>query len=224
MTHTLHRQGSPEDLKKDFVVFSMACQSVNAKGSIPKIQKVFEIIEKYDPVNFGDVKTGNIFKATREAMKENLKENSYIHFVFIDCETVGKVLKDLGDADVGLSVVVSGVVDDIDQLCRQAGLKMHTVEFSGGFYGKTERLPEMPILEITTMCGHGLIASNLVRSLVELVKKGKKKIEDAAQELAKQCQCGVFNPKRAEQLLLRMALTDPTPNSQRVFLKKEVEP
>ncbi|OGP74731.1 MAG: hypothetical protein A2V86_06860 [Deltaproteobacteria bacterium RBG_16_49_23] len=204
MTHTLHRQGSLEDLRKDFVVFSMACQSVNAKGSVPKIQKVFEIIEKYNPINFGDVKTGNIFKATKEAMKENLKENSYIHFVFTDRETVGKVLRDLKDADIGLSVVVSGVVNEIDQLCKQAGLKMHTVEFSGGIYGKTERLPEGPILEITTMCGHGLIASNLVRYLVEQVRKGKKKVEEAAVELAKQCQCGVFNPKRAEQLLLRL--------------------
>jgi hypothetical protein len=204
MTHTLHRQGTLGDLRGDFVVFSMACQSVNAKGSVPKIQKIFEIIQKYNPVNFGDVKTGNIFKATQAAMEGNFKENSYVHFVFTDRETVGKVLRDLKEADAGLSVVVSGVVDDIGQLCEQAGLKMHTVEFSGGIYGKTERLPEGPVLEVTTMCGHGLIASNLVRDLVEQVRKGKKRAEEAAIELAKQCQCGVFNPKRAERLLLKL--------------------
>jgi hypothetical protein len=205
MTHTLHRQGSLPDLREDFVVFSMACQSVNAKGSVPKICKVFEIIEKYQPVNFGDVKTGNCFKATKEAMESNFQENSYIHFVFTSKETVGKALRDLKKADIGLSVVVSGVVNDIDQLCRQAGLKVHTVEFSGGIYGRTDRLTEGPVLEITTMCGHGLIAANLVRHLVKQVRKGKKKAEEAACELARQCQCGVFNPQRARHLIEQLS-------------------
>ena len=201
MTHTLHRQGSLEDLKGDFVVFSMACQSVNAKGSAPKIRRVFEIIEKHGPVNFGDVKTGPIVKATKEAMLENFQENSYVHFVFTDRETVGRVLKELREADVGLSVVVSGIVGEVEQLCHQAGLKMHTVEFSGGIYGKTDRLPAGPVLEVTTLCGHGLISANLVKSLADQVKKGKKTARDAALELAKQCQCGVFNPVRAEKLI-----------------------
>jgi len=201
MTHTLHRQGSLEDLKGDFVVFSMACQSVNAKGSAPKIRRVFEIIEKHGPVNFGDVKTGPIVRATKAAMLENFQENSYVHFVFTDRETVGRVLKELREADVGLSVVVSGIVGEVEQLCRQAGLKMHTVEFSGGIYGKTDRLPAGPVLEVTTMCGHGLISANLVKSLADQVKKGKKTARDASIELARQCQCGVFNPQRAEKLL-----------------------
>jgi len=201
MTHTLHRQGSLDDLKGDFVVFSMACQSVNAKGSALRIRRVFEIIEKHGPVNFGDVKTGPIVKVTKEAMEENFKENSYIHFVFTDREKVGRVLKELQEADAGLSVVVSGIVSEVDQLCHQAGLKMHTVEFSGGIYGKTELLPEGPVLEVTTMCGHGLISANLVKSLADQVTKGKKTARDASIELAKQCQCGVFNPQRAEKLL-----------------------
>ncbi len=204
MTHTLHRQGHLDELKEDFIVFSMACQSVNAKGSIPKIKRVFEIIQKYEPVNFGDVKTGNIFKVTSEEMHENVKENSYIHFVFTDKETVGKVLKELREAEIGMSVVVSGVVDIIDQLCREAGVEMHTVEFSGGIYGRKELLPKQAVLEVTTMCGHGLISSNLFKEMARQVKKGKKTVKEAAIELAKQCQCGVFNPKRAEQLLSKL--------------------
>ncbi len=201
MTHTLHRQGGLDDLKGDFVIFSMACQSVNARGSVPRIRRVFEIIEKHGPVNFGDVKTGPITKVSKEAMEENFKENSYIHFVFTDRERVGRVLKELREADTGLSVVVSGIVGEIDQLCYQAGLKMHTVEFSGGIYGRTERLPGGPVLEVTTMCGHGLISANLVKSLVDQVTKGKKTARDASIELARQCQCGVFNPQRAQKLL-----------------------
>lgn len=208
MTHTLHRQGSLEDLRKDFVVFSMASQSVNAKGSVPKIRRIFEIIEKYKPVNFGDVKSGNAFKVSSETMKENLKENSYIHFVFTDRETVKQVLQELKNEDIGLSVVVSGVVEEIDHICKEVGLRMHTVEFSGGIYGKKECLPEAPILEITTMCGHGLISNSLVRHLMESVKKGKLSIHEAAIELAKQCQCGIFNPKRAEAVLAHLCRKD----------------
>jgi len=133
----------------------------------------------------------------------NFQENSYVHFVFTDRETVGRVLQELREADVGLSVVVSGIIGEVEQLCHQAGLKMHTVEFSGGIYGKTDRLPEGPVLEVTTMCGHGLISANLVKSLAEQVKKGKKTARDASIELARQCQCGVFNPRRAEKLLER---------------------
>ena len=204
MTHTLNRQGCSDELKEDFVIFSMACQSVNAKGSIPKIKRVFEIIQKYEPVNFGDVKTGNIFNVTSREMHENIKENSYIHFVFTDKETVGKVLKELKEAEIGMSVVVSGVVDIIDRLCQEAGTEMHTVEFSGGIYGRKELLPEQAVLEVTTMCGHGLISGNLVKEMARQVKKGKKTVKEAAIELAKQCQCGVFNPKRAEHLLLKL--------------------
>jgi hypothetical protein len=208
MTHTLHRQGSQKNLHQDFVVFSMACQSVNAKGAVPKIRKVFEIIEKHQPVNFGDVKTGNIFQASKEAMEGNFKENSYIHFVFSSKREVGQVLRELKEADVGLSVVVSGLVKEIDQLCQKAGLKIHTVEFSGGILGRTDLLAEGPVLEITTMCGHGLIAANLVRHLVKQVQKGRKKAGEAAQELAKQCQCGVFNPCRAQQLIEKLSQKD----------------
>ncbi len=78
---------------------------------------------------------------------------------------------------------------------------MHTVEFSGGVHGKLGLLPKKPVLEITTMCGHGMVASNLVREMVRQIKKGKKSLEEAGVELAKPCQCGVFNPKRAEALL-----------------------
>lgn len=51
------------------------------------------------------------------------------------------------------------------------------------------------------MCGHGMVAANLVNAMVKKVKKGKKTLEDAAVELSKPCQCGVFNPKRTEDLI-----------------------
>lgn len=201
MTHSLHRQGTYESLGEDFVVFTMSAKTVNARGSAGKMKKFFEILEKYGPLNYGDMKTGNCFNLQRDTIYNNIRDNSIVHFVFSDKKVVGKILKDLKDAELGTSVVVSGLVEEVDKLCKQAGLKMHTVEFSGGIHGKIALLPEGPILEVTTMCGHGMVAANLVKEMVEQVKKGKKSLREAAVELAKPCECGIFNPQRAEKLL-----------------------
>lgn len=201
MTHSLHREGNLEDLKKDFVVFTMSAKTVNAKGSGEKMRKFFEILEKYNPVNYGDMKTGNKFNMGKDAIYDNIQDTSIVHFVFTDKETVGKVLEELAGADLGTSVVVTGIVDDTDRLCNRAGLKMHTVEFSGGVHGRLDLLPEKPVLEVTTMCGHGMVAANLVKDMARKVKRGKKSLEEASIELSKPCQCGIFNPKRAETLL-----------------------
>jgi hypothetical protein len=188
MSHTLHRCGKHDDLKNDFVVFCMSAKTVNAKGSGPKMRKFFEILKKYPAVNFGD----------------GYKDQSVAHYVFSDAEAVGKMLKELKEADLGLSVIVSGVFEKVGELCRQAGLPMHTVEYSGGVMGRTERLPKGPVLSITTMCGHGLVSSNLVKKMATQVKKGKKSLPEAAAELAKPCMCGVFNVERAERLLMEL--------------------
>jgi NAD-dependent SIR2 family protein deacetylase len=201
MTHTLHRKGRLENLEQDFVVFTMSAKTVNAKGSAEKMQKFFEILEKDKPLNYGDMKTGNRYNSERETIYNQIKNNSIVHFVYNDPDTVKKILEELKKADLGTSIIVSGVVDKTDQLCRQVGLKMHTVEFSGGIHGQLGLLPEEPVLEITTMCGHGMVAGNLVKEMAKQVKKGKKTLQEAAVELAKPCQCGIFNPKRAESLL-----------------------
>ena len=205
MTHTLHRQGSPEELEKDFVVFSMAAKTVNWSGAGEKLKKVFQILEGNGPVNFGDIKTGGLFYADRESIRANVQDGSYIHFVYDSMEAVERILAELNQADIGMSVVVSGLVDVVDRSCRQAGLAMHTVEYSGGVHGRTDLLPERPVLQVTTMCGHGLVATNLVAEMVRQVRTGRKSAAQAAVELARPCQCGVFNVKRAEALLLKLA-------------------
>lgn len=204
MTHTLHRQGELENLREDFIVFTMSAKTVNAKGSAEKMRRFFEILEKYKSVNYGDMKTGTMLKSERNTIYDGIQDTSIVHFVFTDKEIVGKILDDLKRAELGTSIVLSGLVDSIDQLCKKVGLKMHTVEFSGGVHGKLELLPEIPILEITTMCGHGMVANNLVREMAKQIKKGKKTVQEAALELAKPCHCGIFNPKRAQIMLEKL--------------------
>ena len=201
MTHTLHREGTFENLRNDFVVFTMSAKTVNAKGSGEKMREFFEILEKHDWVNYGDMKTGNILNSDRDTVHDGIGDTSIVHFVFRDKGEVGRVLDELESARLGTSVIVSGLVEEIDRQCKRAGLHVHTVEFSGGVHGKLGLLPEKPVLEITTMCGHGMVASNLVRETVRQIKKGKKSLEEAGVELAKPCQGGVFNSKRAEALL-----------------------
>lgn len=201
MSHTLHRRGKSEDLKRDVIVFCMSAKTVNGDGSAPKKQKFFEIVSKYPYANFGDVKTGSQFNSDWDTVRDSFKDQSVPHFVFTDYDVAASVLKELAGADLGISVVVSGLMDGIVEMCRTSGLKIHTSEHSAGILGKTEKLPDEPILEITTMCGHALVAANLVQEMVRGVKKGKKTVEEAAVELAKPCMCGVFNPKRAEQVL-----------------------
>lgn len=204
MTHTLHRQGELENLREDFIVFTMSAKTVNAKGSAEKMRRFFEILEKYKSVNYGDMKTGTMLKSERNTIYDGIQDTSIVHFVFTDKEIVGKILDDLKRAELGTSIVLSGLVDSIDQLCKKVGLKMHTVEFSGGVHGKLELLPERPILEITTMCGHGMVANNLVREMAKQIKKGGKTVQEAALELAKPCHCGIFNPKRAQIMLEKL--------------------
>ena len=206
MTHTLHRVGKKENLRDDFIVFTMSAKQVNAKGSAAMMCEFFQILEKHKPINFGDMKTGNTFNSKRETILDNIQDTSIVHFVYKDKEIVGKVLEELKDAELGISVVVSGLIETTERVCKNIGLKMHTVEFSGGIHGKLELLPEEPILEVTTMCGHGMVASNLVEEMVKQIKKGKKTPQGAAIELAKPCQCGIFNPERAENLIRELML------------------
>lgn len=201
MTHTLHRIGSKEELHKEFIVMSMSAQGFNNIGSAQKLRDAFRIIVKYKPINYGEVFSGPIFRSSNDEILNNMKDNSYIHFVFDDRDVVSEFLTELKKADLGMSVVVSGVIDEIKKACDNADLKMHTVNFSCGFFGNTAHLPEEPVLKITTMCGHGLISANLVRRKIAELKKGRGSIHEHAIELAKQCQCGIFNPDRAEIIL-----------------------
>lgn len=205
MTHTLHRRGTAENLAGDYVVFAITAQTVNAKGSAPKFKQFADIVLKYNPVSFGDMKTGNQFSVGLEKIQESYQDNSIVHAVFTDEETVAQVLKELKEADLGISIVVSGLLEPVAECCHKAGLAPHTVEHSLGIYGRTDKLPREEVLEISTMCGHGMVAFSLVEHLAERVKKGTITAEKAAEQLAKQCHCGVFNPVRAARILKKMA-------------------
>ena len=104
-------------------------------------------------------------------------------------------------ADLGLSINISAALDKTRECARQAGIERHSVEYSLGFFGQTDRMADRQTLELATMCGHGMLSFNFVRKLIERVKQGRRTPEQAAVTMARFCSCGVFNTTRACRLL-----------------------
>ncbi len=205
MTHTLHRRGTRKNLANDYTVFAMSAKGFNENGSADPMRRFLRIAQGYNPVNMGDMKTGNTYVVDFEKLVADVKDTSIVHAVFTDLKTVIKFVQEIKDADLGISVVISGLFDSARECCQKTGLPLHTIEHSLGIWGKKEKLPSEGALEITTMCGHGMVAANLVLSVAKDIKSGRLSPEDAAKELAKQCCCGVFNPVRGSELLKAMA-------------------
>jgi len=201
MTHTLHRSGTVESLSIDYPVLLIAAQGINSKNSAPKMRKALEIVLKHNPVNFGDMRTGNYFRKGLKTVLNSTKDNSIVHGVFTNRKDLEECLKELQNADLGMSVVVSGLFSEVRDSLKKIGLKPHSLNISMGIFGKKELLPEQGILDITTMCGHHCVSPLLVKKMVSDIKRDKTSIEEAARELAKPCVCGVFNTLRAERLL-----------------------
>ncbi|MEW6399323.1 MAG: hypothetical protein AB1503_09200 [Bacillota bacterium] len=205
MTHTLHRQGSG-DLVGDYVVLVMGAKGFTREGAAPALRRCLEVILRHDPVNWGDGRTGNAFSRSREEILAGMGDNSVIHGVFTDPETVARVLDELRELDAGMSVVVSGLFDRVHPCVRGAGLEPHTIEFSLGVHGRVEDLPsDRLVMGIQTMCGHGMVSYHLISHLAGEVAAGRLGADRAAATMAANCHCGVFNPRRAAQLISELA-------------------
>jgi len=206
MTNTLHRRGTPDHLTNDYVIFCTPARGVNSNGSGSKIQEFLRICLKYHPVNMGDGLQGNILQDDIEVENfiANQKDGEGAAVVFTDLDTLQKVIAELIQADLGISINISGLLDEVQTCCRKVGLERHSGEHSLGIWGAKDLLPEREILEVNTLCGHGLVSFNLIRKMVEYVRLRRLTAKEAAKTMAKCCECGAFNPVRAEQLLEKM--------------------
>ena len=100
-------------------------------------------------------------------------------------------------ADLGLSVVVSGLFDHVGECCKEVGLESHTINQSMGRWGKTDKLPPLEKLQLNTMCGHGMVAAGLIDEVIDDIKSGDCTVEEGAERLFAPCMCGIFNPHHA---------------------------
>jgi hypothetical protein len=181
----------------------MAAKGINDRGASEKLRKALELALEFDPVNFGDMRTGNRFDRGIDLILENIKDTSIVHAVFDTKDKLEGYLRVLKDADLGMSTVVSGNFKETLEVVERLGLCAHTALMSLGVFGRLDLLPPEEILEITTMCGHHMVPSMLVKKVIEDVRCGKITAEMAGEKLARQCICGIFNPKRAARLINR---------------------
>ena len=122
MTHTLHRQGTPENLDDDYPMLTIRARGYN-DGSSWRMRKVLEMASRYPILNFGDIKNGSCVTTTLESILNSSDQNpSILHMVFAGKEDVAQFMTDLKEADLGISVVVSGLFEEIFQCCRRAGI------------------------------------------------------------------------------------------------------
>ena len=205
MTHTLHRQLFQEDLQKDFVILSMAAQGFNNQGATPKLVQLLEILIKHNPDNYGDDSIGSIFTGiTLEKMKEHAFDHSYMDAVYTNIDDLVDVLKELKEADLGISVTVTGDRETILRALKAVGIKPNSIHLSLGIMGRKERLPERDVLKICSLCGHGMIAPARVRDVARKIGSGKIGVRKGAELLGNTCTCGIFNTKVAAEILQKM--------------------
>jgi hypothetical protein len=217
MTNTLHRYGDAESFKDDYIVFAIPARGINDQNAVEKERRFLEIARKFNPVNLGDASHGGMFHPSRhlnptvhwhrdeapdiDSVVKCVSCPTTVSAVFDNADAVVAFIKELKEADLGLSINISASLDKAQECARRAGLERHSVEYSLGFFGQTDRMADRHTLELATMCGHGMLSFNFVRKLVEWVKQGRRSPEQASATMARFCSCGIFNPTRACRLL-----------------------
>ena len=207
MSHTLHREGSAESLGNDYIVLQMPGQDRGMAGSAENNRRFIRLAIKNHAVNYNHETIGALYTIpnAEQALSTELADGGGVHAVFVDPKDLTNFLSDLKEADMGYSVVVSGLLKEVEECCHKAGLKRHTVNLSLGIHGQTGKLAPSDVREVTTMCGHGMVTAALVLDYVERIAKGRITSSTAAEKLASLCACGIFNPVRAKILLQQMA-------------------
>ena len=208
MSHALHRHGTTEQLQNDYTFYARASRYVNREGCGPKLRKILAIaLSEKKLVNYGSSQAGKSYEAglKPEEYAATLDKAYGVAGCFSDKETVRSFLTKLKEADTGISIVISGLIDEVTKIAAEIGLKPHTAFLSLGVHGKRSLLPADEVQQITTMCGHGMVGSKLTKAVMDRVKAGKMTPEKGAHLLAQPCPCGIFNTNRCRQMLEALA-------------------
>lgn len=198
MSHSLHRRGSMESLRHDYLLLVTAASGINSANSKEKLRRVLDLVWEIGPINTGSNEVGTILSGVSvEEIKAGFTEVPRVRCVFDSEEKMREIIGRLIEMDLGISVTVSGPRAEVEKMCRDFGIKPHSVNFSLDIWGRREKLPPEEILEFITMCGHGMISKALVVDTIERVKAGKMTPEEGAVRMGSPCVCGFFNPTRA---------------------------
>jgi hypothetical protein len=217
VTNTLHRFGPAASFKDDYVVFAICSRGKNDKDALPKLRQFLAMAIPFKPVNLGDARHGGCLRPSAamsplnhwtrdltpdfEEVVRGLDAPTTVAAVFDSRANAIDFLKKVKEADLGMSINISTSVENAEACCHEVGIPRHSVGYSLGFEGKTEKLPNTQTMMLSTMCGHGMVSHSLAKKMIDWVKEGRRTPEEAVTYLARFCSCGVFNPSRAKRVL-----------------------
>jgi hypothetical protein len=217
MTNTLHRYGNAESFHDDYIVFAIPGRGYNDQNCVPKLKRFLSMALPFKPVNMGDSRHGGALRSSQnmnptshwrrklapdfQAVIDSVDAPATVAAVFDNREAAEKFLESVKAADLGLCINVSTSIEGAKQCCCGAGQPRHSVGYSLGFEGKTEKLPNSQVLTLATMCGHGMISASFAKKMIDWVKEGRRTPEQAAMYMAHFCSCGAYNPSRARRIL-----------------------
>ncbi len=198
MTHTLHRRDGGRSLDDDFVVLTLENRVRTGPSRRERLSERFPRLYGWLKTVYRGLRVDRWLSRAGVAVGDGgIDWTKVLH----SREELRAYLARLRDADTGRSVVVSGVIDEVDGCLRELDLAPHTVQMSAGPFGRTDRLPSEETLAITMLCGHHLIPPQLVERQTARVAAGETSAEAAAEHLGGQCLCRIFNTRRAAALL-----------------------
>lgn len=217
MTHTLHRRGKKKDFRKDIVMLIMSSKGINTEGSAKWKKEFFDVVMENGAINIGEgvklfLPSDNLEKDKKFYiyLRDQITDRSNPMAVFDDPEKAANSLKKLRESGNPLSFVLSGDTEISRGILRRYSVNPSATELRvikehdhDGIYGKTSLLPEEDVLEIHSLCGHGMVPFSLIRRVMTDVKLGRISPEEGSKILTRPCSCGVFNKVRAEEVLAR---------------------
>jgi hypothetical protein len=217
MTNTLHRLGNAESFKDDYIVFAIPTKVRKDPDAVPKLHRFLELAMQFKPVNLGDARHGGAIRPNKhlgpmahwnrdnkpdfKAVIKGVDVPTTCAAVFDNLEAAEKFVKRVKEEDLGISVNISTSITGAETCCEFADISRHSVGYSLGFEGKTERIPDADTATLSTMCGHGMISHSLAKKMICFVKENRRTPEQAAAVLTRFCSCGIFNPSRAKRIL-----------------------
>ncbi|KUO62534.1 MAG: hypothetical protein APF84_01940 [Gracilibacter sp. BRH_c7a] len=206
MTHSLHRRGTDEYLENDFTLLVTAASGINHIGSKEGMIKILEAVWEIGPTNIGSNERGTILSGvTVEQIREGFTKVPRVRCNFATKEKAFAAIKKIKELDTGMSVTLSGPTKETFKMCKEYGIKPHSINLSLDVWGKKDKLPSEEVLELVTMCGHGLVGRPLIEQTMEKVKRGELSPQQATVNIGHLCICGIYNTERAEKLFEKYA-------------------
>lgn len=217
MTNTLHRYGKADSFKDDYIIFAIPSKGKNDENCIPKLKEFLKICARHNPVNMGNGQRGTLNpdkdlgprshwnrseQPDYDAVIDGVVKPGTVSAVFGDASDATECLKEIIEADFGISVNISTSVQNAKKVAHNCGISRHSVEYALAVNDPHDHLPNSQILSLSTMCGHGMVSFNLARKMMDMVREGRRTPEQAVATLTRFCPCGVYNPARAKRLLM----------------------